>query len=230
MGSDMEIFLFRSKSREPSPGIVLAQHIPVGHTGIENDEFTLVTAQRFADAGYSVAVPFIFHWWDKSESIETKFAGSRDDWMVADCQVAYDVLANDPLVDSQHIGVVGHCWGGRVAWLHACHNTQLAACAMFYGGRIKIGMGEGSIAPIELAANIPCKVAGFFGNNDKNPTPQDVDDYASALSNAQVHHRFYRYEDAGHAFQNFPTPDRYHEDASEDAWQKLLQFLREELG
>jgi dienelactone hydrolase len=48
-------------------GVILAQHIPVGHTGIENDEFTLVTAARIASEGYVVAVPFIFHWWPKGE-------------------------------------------------------------------------------------------------------------------------------------------------------------------
>ena len=46
--SEMEIFLFEPEGQGPHPAIILAQHIPVGHTGIENDEFTLVTAQRFA--------------------------------------------------------------------------------------------------------------------------------------------------------------------------------------
>ncbi len=55
-GSPMEVFLFRPEGEGPFPGIVLAQHIPVGHTGIENDTFTLTTAQRFADNGYAVAL------------------------------------------------------------------------------------------------------------------------------------------------------------------------------
>ena len=53
MGSPMEVFVFQppDPARHPWPGLILAQHIPVGHTGIENDEFTLATAARFADAG-----------------------------------------------------------------------------------------------------------------------------------------------------------------------------------
>lgn len=229
LGSPMEVFTFQPASSPPYPGIVLAQHIPVGHTGVENDEFTLVTAQRLADAGYFVAVPFIFHWWDKADDIKVKFEGARDDWMVADCHAAYGVLANNPDVDSDRIGVVGHCWGGRVAWLYACHNPRLAACAVFYGGRIKIAMGGGRVAPLELADQIPCKVAGFFGNDDQNPTPEDVDDYAAALDRGGVTYEFHRYDGAGHAFQNFPTPERYREDASEDAWGKLLGYLAREL-
>jgi carboxymethylenebutenolidase len=96
---------------------------------------------------------------------------------------------------------------------------------MFYGGRIKLGMGDGSPPAIDLVAQINCPVAGFFGNEDANPSPADVDDYSAALSKAGVAHDFYRYDGAGHAFQNFPTPDRYRQEQSEDAWEKVLAFL-----
>ena len=39
--SSMEVFLFEPPGEGPYPAIILAQHIPVGHTGIENDTFTL---------------------------------------------------------------------------------------------------------------------------------------------------------------------------------------------
>ena len=91
-------------------------------------------------------------------------------------------------------------------------------------------MGEGNVAPIRLAARINCPVIGFFGEEDKNPPPADVDDYSSALSEAGVPHTFHRYVGAGHAFQNFPTPERYRHEQSEDAWQKVLAFLEDQSG
>ncbi len=230
LGSSMEVFIYRPNADAPYPGIVLAQHIPIGHTGIENDTFTLKTAERLSENGYAVAVPFIFHWWPKSADIVVKRDESRDDWMVADCRAAFDMLANDPAVRANKIGVVGHCWGGRIAWLAACHIPELEACGIFYGGRVKLAMGEGNPPPIELAANINCKVAGFWGNDDQNPTPEQVDDYAAALTAAKVAHEFHRYDGAGHAFQNFPSEERYRPEASEDAWGKLLTFLKAELG
>lgn len=234
-GSEMEVFIFRPPAAPPGdgtfPGIVLAQHIPVGHTGVENDTFTLATAERFASQGYVVAVPFIFHWWPKADDIQVKRDESRDDWMIADMRAAFDLLADKPEVDASRIGIVGHCWGGRVAWLGAASIPQAAALAIFYGGRIKLPMGPGSkVAPIELAGNIPCPVAGFFGNDDRNPSPADVDDYDAALTRAGVEHRFFRYDGAGHAFQNFPSPERYCEAQSEDAWEKVLAFLASTLG
>jgi carboxymethylenebutenolidase len=68
-------------------------------------------------------------------------------------------------------------------------------------------------------------VIGFFGNDDTNPSPADVDEYSAALSAAGINHEFHRYDGAGHAFQNFPMPERYREEASEDAWNKVLNFL-----
>ncbi|MGA0805926.1 MAG: hypothetical protein ACO3PV_05340, partial [Pseudohongiellaceae bacterium] len=84
LGSPMEVFVFRPQGPGPHPGVRLAQHIPMGHTGLENDPFTLATAQRLADNGYAVAVPFIFHWWPKSGSMDTKKTESRDDWTLED--------------------------------------------------------------------------------------------------------------------------------------------------
>jgi len=225
LGSPMEVFVFRPETAGPHPGLLLAQHIPVGHAGLEKDTFTLATAERFAAQGYIVAVPFIFHWWPKDADIKVKRDGSRDDWMVADVRAAYDLLATLDDVQADRIGVVGHCWGGRVAWLAACHIPDLAACAIFYGGRIKLTMGEGSTPPIGLADQIRCPVAGFFGEEDQNPTPEDVDDYEAALRGAGVSTEFHRFSGAGHAFQNFPTPERYRAEASEDAWEKVLAFL-----
>jgi hypothetical protein len=39
--------------------------------------------------------------------------------MVADVRAAFDLLSKRREVDAQRVGVVGHCWGGRVAWLAA---------------------------------------------------------------------------------------------------------------
>lgn len=230
-GSPMEVFMFTPNGAGPHPGIVLCQHIPGGHQGVEQDEFTLKTAERYAQNGYVVAVPFIFHWWPKTDGIEVKRDGFRDDWTAKDLTAAFDLLAARSDVDAERIGMIGHCWGGRVAWLGACHNPKLKACIVFYGGRVKLVMGpDGTPPAIDLANRIACPVAGFFGNDDANPTPEDVDDYEAALAAAGVEREFHRYDGAGHAFQSFNNLDRYHHGASEDAWTKALDFLTRRLG
>ena len=70
---------------------------------------------------------------------------------------------------------------------------------------------------------------GFFGNEDQNPSPADVDDISAALTKAGVEHTFHRYDGADHAFQSFNNPDRFHPEASEDAWEKVLVFFADKL-
>ena len=228
-GSPMEVFLFEPQGAGPHPGLILCQHIPGGHTGVENDKFTLETAERYATNGYAVAAPFIFHWWPKSDSMEVKREAFRDDWTIPDLLATYELLAAKPNVDGNRIGIAGHCWGGRVSWVGAMSNPKLKACAVFYGGRVRQTMGAGNPPAIDRAKDIKCPVIGFFGNLDASPSPEDVNVYDEALTKAGVEHVFHRYDGANHAFQNNYAPDRYHPEASEDAWKKVLAFFAAKL-
>ena len=223
-GSPMEVWIYEPAGDGPVPALVLAMHIP-GHAAIDTDEFTKAAAQRLADAGYLVAVPYIFHWWPKSDGIEVKRDGFRDDWTIRDLRATVDLLEGIERVDATRIGIAGHCWGGRIAWLGAATDPRFRACIVFYGGRIRLPLGPDSRPAIDRAPDIRCPVAGFFGNDDSNPSPEDVDAYEAALKAAGVPHEFHRYDGAGHAFQSFTNPDRYRPAQSDDAWVKAIAFL-----
>jgi carboxymethylenebutenolidase len=228
-GSPMDVLVFEPEGKGPFPGLVVAQHIPVAHAGLEIDPFQVDVGERLARAGYAVAMPHFFHWWPKEADIEVKRKEFRDDWAVADFTAAYKLLSENSMVDESRIGVVGHCWGGRLCWLGACHIPQFRAAVVLYGGRIKSGMGPGSVPPIGLADRIRCPMMGLFGNEDGNPSPADVDDLDAALAAAGVPHEFHRYDGAGHGFQDYTNPNRYRREASDDAWKKLLGFLDKHL-
>jgi carboxymethylenebutenolidase len=228
-GSPMDILVFEPDGDGPFPGLIVAQHFPIAHTGLEKDPFTIDVGERLATAGFSCVIPFIFHWWPPEEEMEVKREAFRDDWAVADLAAAWTVLAGLERVDETRTGIIGHCWGGRVAWLGACHNPNYKAAAMLYGGRIKAGLGEGSLPAIELADRIACPMMGIFGNDDQNPSPEDVDDLGDALNKAGVEHEFHRYDGAGHGFQDFTNEERYRKEASDDAWEKVLAFLGRQL-
>ncbi len=228
-GSPMDVFVFEPEGKGPFPGLVVAQHIPVAHAGIETDPAQIDVGERLARAGYAVAMPHFFHWWPKEADIEIKRKEFRDDRAVADFAASYKLLAGLDKVDEKRIGVIGHCWGGRLCWLGACHVPGFKAAVMLYGGRVKTGMGPGSVPLIGLADRIKCPMMGLFGNEDQNPSPADVDDMDAALTAAGVPHEFHRYDGAGHGFQNYSNPDRYRPEASEDAWKKLLGFFGKHL-
>ena len=228
--SPMEILVFKPEGDGPHPGIVVAQHLPVAHEGLEKDPFTIDVGEKFAAAGYTCVIPWIFHWWTPETDIEVKRAEFRDDRCLSDMQASFDFLAGMDSVDENRIGIIGHCWGGRVSWLHACHNPNYKALITLYGGRLKLGMGAGAAPPIERAAHIPCPVLGVFGNDDQNPSPEDVADLDAALTAGNVKHEFHQYDGAGHGFQDFVNPDRYREKQGTDAWAKIRVFLERELA
>jgi len=175
-------------------------------------------------------MPWVFHWWPAEADISVKREGFRDDRAVADLKVAGEYLAARPDVDANRLGIIGHCWGGRVSWLGACHNPAYKALVTLYGGRIKQSFIDGATPPIELVGGMKCSVMGIFGNEDQNPSPADVDDLDAALTTAGVSHVFHRYDGAGHGFQDSSNPDRYREAQSDDAWEKIEAFLSEALG
>ena len=87
--------------------------------GLATDPWQFGVGERLAKAGYAGAMPFLFHWWPTEADIAVKRDGFRDDWAVADLAAAYRALAGRAGVAAERIGMVGHCWGGRVAWLGA---------------------------------------------------------------------------------------------------------------
>jgi carboxymethylenebutenolidase len=221
----MEVLLHRPEGDGPHPGLVLCQHIPVAHAGLEKDPWQVATGEKLAAAGFAVATPWVFHWWPAEADIQVKREGFRDDRAVADLAAAHDLLAGQPHVDANRIGIMGHCWGGRVSWLGACHNPNFKVLVTLYGGRIKASMADGATPPIHLVANMRCKVLGIYGNEDQNPTPADVDDLDKALTEAGVEHRFHRYDGAGHGFQDYTNKERWREAQATDAWDKIFEFL-----
>jgi carboxymethylenebutenolidase len=127
------------------------------------------------------------------------------------------------------LAVLGFCMGGRVTYMLAgARPAAWRTAGVFYGGNIMKPWGEGP-APFELTKQIACPVVGFFGLEDTNPSPADVDRIDAELTRFGKTHEFHRYESAGHAFLNFSNAERYRPEPAKDAWAKMLGFLERQL-
>ncbi len=62
-----------------------------------------------------------------------------------------------------------------------------------------------------------------MGGADEAITPADVAEYEAALTAAGVEHELVTYEGAPHSF--FDRKQEEFADASEDAWQRVLDFV-----
>ena len=223
-GSPMELVIAQPDGDGPFPGLLIGMHNPA-HASLADDLFTTDTAERFAAQGYVSVTPNPYHRWPADQPIADKREKLDDKNILTDLNAGLARLSEMQNVDTARLGVTGYCFGGMLSWLAAVNNPNFKACAMFWGGGINAGRPEGSQAPMELADRMPCPVIGFFGNEDTRPSPGDVDEYAAALEAAGKSFEFHRYDDAGHAFQNFTSDERYRKDASDDAWTKVLAFF-----
>jgi len=219
-GLPMQLYIAEPQGPGPHPAVIVAHH----RWGI--DEVTQDNAQRLARAGMVAAAPEHYFRRPKGEENIDSLRGVTDADFHDSVASSIAHIHSLPLVEKGNIGIFGQCTGGRTAFLISSTMPMKACCALYSGGMMQ-ARGEGP-APIDLLQNIGCPVIGFFGNDDQNPSPADVDRIAATLKTHGKNFAFHRYDGAGHAFQNFKEAS-YRKAASDDAWAKLIPFFQSAL-
>jgi carboxymethylenebutenolidase len=223
-GNDMRIYVSAPDGPGPFPGVVVVQH----QGGV--DAFIQEMAQRLADAGYVAAAPDLYHrdGPDCQDDGPTRRARLRDVNIIADVNATAAFLKGHRLVDGERLGIIGFCMGGRVAYLMATVNPQFKAAVDYYGGNVMVPWGDGP-APFERTADMHCPLLGFFGDQDRNPSPADMRRLDAELTKYGKPHEFVLYPGADHAFMN-RHGHRYNAEADRDSWPKTLAFFAKYLG
>jgi carboxymethylenebutenolidase len=222
-GSEMDVYMAVPEGKGPHPGVLVAFH----RGGM--DEFTIDRVDRLAEAGFAACAPDFYHR-RKGEPSEEAVQHRLDAEIVADLQATVAHLRGLPEVDGDRLAIVGHCMGGRVAFLGAAAlNDVFQACVPCYSGGVLTAWGNGPTV-FDRFKDIRCPVMGCFGNEDRNPSPADVDKFEVELARFGVPYVFHRYDGAGHAFQNFISPKSYRAGPAQDSWEKTLAFLSTKLG
>ncbi len=222
-GSPMRVSIAAPAGRGPHPGVLVMCHIG----GL--DAFTEDRDQQLAESGFLAAAPDVFHYHEWFEDRDARRASLRDDRLVDDIEATIDHLVGTAELDPERIAILGHCMGGRVAMLGAGSIARIGPLVVYYGGRSMISWGGEGPTPFERIVNVKGPVIGFFGMDDTEPSPRDVDAIEAEFAQHGIACEFHRYEGAGHAFQNFLGTERYREEAARDAWEKTLHFLGEAL-
>jgi carboxymethylenebutenolidase len=222
-GSLMRCYVSVPDGGEYLPGIVVIQHAG----GV--DTFIQGMTDRFAAEGFVAIAPDLYHRDDPNTTDDalTRMGRLRDNNIVRDVNATVEYLKSLPEVAADHVGITGFCMGGRVAYLMPAHNHDIKAAVVFYGGNIFVPWGEGP-APFDLTDRIECPVMGLFGEEDPNPSPDDVAKLDQRLTELRTEHEFHSYPGAGHAFMNEDRPS-YREEAARDAWQKCIRWFSQHL-
>jgi carboxymethylenebutenolidase len=84
------------------------------------------------------------------------------------------------------------------------------------------------VAPIDYTASLTAPLLGIFGNDDKHPTPEQVDLHEAELKRHAKSYEFHRYDGAGHGFFYYFAP-MYRPEAAMDGWAKIFSFFGQQL-
>ncbi len=122
---------------------------------------------------------------------------------------------------SGKVGVVGFCWGGRVAQSISVTDPSLNAVVVFYGQP-----PSPSLAP-KLNAPILMNYADVM--LDMNNTGEAVL-YVQELKKLNKVHEFYAYAGAQHGFNNETNTPRYNENAAKLAWSRTIAWFKKYLA
>jgi carboxymethylenebutenolidase len=219
-GGKMDVMTGIPEGAGPFPTLVLAHH----RWGL--DAFTRSVVERLNANGFIAGAPNFYHRRPEGEDTGESMKHLDDDTIIADIKATTTTLQALPQAKRGAEGIIGHCMGGRHSFLGATAHPFKAA-VMLYGGGVNLSR-NGKPPILTRAASITCPILGFFGKDDKNPSPTDMAAIDAELTRLGKKHEFHAYDGAGHAFQNF-TDERYREASSEDAWRRFLAFFRETL-
>ena len=135
--------------------------------------------------------------------------------MLEDFIAAFEHLKTHPECSGK-VGVVGFCFGGWISNMMAVKVPDLAAAVPFYGGQPKEDIDKIN-APLLL----------HFGELDKRVN-EGWPAYESELKEHGKEYKAFIYKNANHGFHNDTTP-RYDREAATLAWERTIDFFKENL-
>lgn len=189
--------------------------------------------RRFAKRGYVAVAPDLFgRQGDVSRlkeqaDIMRVVAQVPDDQVLSDLDAAAAAAVARGRGDAEKVGLVGFCWGGRVAWLYAAHAPTLKGAVAFYG-RLVGGAGDPVHPrnPVDTAGELKAPVLGLYAAQDAVISGADVQAMRQALASAGPKNPaaeksyIHVYNNVGHGFfaDYRATYDRA---AANDAWHRV---------
>jgi len=219
-GKSIEGYLVEPPNKPNAPGIVVIQE----WWGL--DEEVKAVAERLAMAGYRALVPDLYRGKLALEANEAEHLMNDLNFGDAASQDIRGAVQYLKKTGSNKVAVTGFCMGGALTVLSACNAPELDASIVWYG-----------YPPLEYvdAKAITTPMLAHWATQDDFFSISGVDQLEEKLKDAGVHYDFKRY-DAKHAFANPKSdvrglpPLQYDKNAAELAWERTLQFLKDNLA
>jgi carboxymethylenebutenolidase len=124
---------------------------------------------------------------------------------------------------ADRVFTVGFCRGGGISFQQAA-DRDLDGVIGFYGSPQGRG-SEDDRSPVALAPRFRCPVLGLFGGADRGIPAAEVERFRQVLDQTGIPNEIVVYAGAPHSF--FDRTFDQHREACEDAWRRVLAFVRQ---
>ena len=191
--------------------------------------------ERLAKAGYAAVAMDVY-----GEGKLTTDASQANMWMeqvledqdmlMARCRLILNDFSDQMAVDSDNLGAIGFCFGGKVVLDMAREGMPLKAVATFHG----------NLSPKQPAdKSFSAKILVAHGRDDSMVTMDAVEAFKKEMDAVDADYTVDVYDDAKHGFTNPQADARaaennadlgYNETATKQSWDNMLEFMKVNLG
>jgi carboxymethylenebutenolidase len=223
-GAEMPAYYARPLGAAKPPVILVAMEVFGLHEHIKD-----VTRRLGALGAFAVAPDIYFRLGDLTQITQPAqlmpLVNSKPDselFSDLDATVAWAGLQGG---DTNRLGIIGFCRGGRTVWLYATHNASLKAGVAFYGSLMdppSVAMPKNAF---DLATEVKAPVLGLYGAEDASIPPDQVEAMKERLEAAGKTAKFKIYPGAGHGFFA-DYRQSYRADVAQDAWMTMQAWFK----
>ena len=228
-GTPIPVYEARPDKAGTFPVVVVISEVWGVHEWIKD------VTRRFAKEGYYAIAPELFSRegglaqvtdMDKIRSVVFNAPLKR---IMGDLRASADYARKQPTAQGDHLGVTGFCWGGGVTLLFSAAYKDTKAAVPWYGAITRALKDDPKpVAPLDVAAEIPCPVLMLYSGIDQGIPVADVEKMEAALKAAGRTVEKVIYPDAPHGFLADYRPT-YRPEAAKDGWARCLAWFQKYL-
>ena len=211
------------------PAVLMLHHAP-GLTGDYK-----ANAALLAQLGFTVMVPNLYNMLGipgdnhhgQGPEIQTRHGDADFLHVIGE---AWRALAARPDVDPEHIAVMGHCLGGRLAIPFAADTPAVRSLVLYYATIRDDAVSElRPRHPFETAKLVKCPSLVFYGGSDHLTVPAIQLRLWQSFVDGGAPLEWHYFGDGAHGFAN-PDYQFYQPDFSQLAWRLTCDFLERRLA
>ncbi len=224
LGGEMPVYYANPAGAQKPPVILVAMEVFGLHEHIKD-----VTRRLGKLGAFAVAPDYYFRLGDMTEIADPSelipLVNSKPDHeLFSDLDATVD-WAKSQGGDTDRLGIIGFCRGGRTVWLYATHSPILKAGVAFYGSLMDPPSAAMPKNALDLAADVKAPVLGLYGAEDANITPDQVEAMKERLDAAGKTTKFKIYPGAPHGFFA-DYRQSYRAEAAQDAWLSMRDWFK----